>query len=274
MDYYSTLGVSRDASPDEIKKAYRKLASKHHPDKGGDNATFQNIQVAYDTLSNPQKRQAYDNPQPQGFRFDVNSGNMEDVFGDIFRQFGFNPFHQGGQAQPQRNRDIRTNLVISLEETLDDQKKIVNILTASNNRETVEITIPRGVTHGSTIKYPGIGDHSQKNLPRGDVYVNIHIKDHAEFQPHGLDLFKVVNINSFDAILGCEREVSTLGGRVFNVKIPAGCQPNTKLKIPGEGLYAFRNDIRGNLFLVVQISTPTDLTEHQIQLVRSASEWQ
>lgn len=274
MDYYSVLGVGRDASPDDIKKAYRRLASKHHPDKGGDNAKFQEIQAAYETLSNPQKRQQYDNPQPHGFHFDIHTDNMEGMFGDIFRQFGFNPFHPGGRQQPQRNRDIRTDIIITLEETLADQKKIISIKNGQNERETMDVTIPRGITNGTTIKYPGLGDQSMQNVPRGDLYVNVHVRDHAEFQPHGLDLIKLIEVNSFDAILGCDQEITSLSGKVFNVKIPAGCQPGTKLKIPGEGLYAFRNDVRGNLYLLIQVRTPTNLNEHQVQLIRSARDWQ
>lgn len=273
MDYYSVLGVSRDAPPADIKKAYRRLASKHHPDKGGDKAKFQEIQVAYDTLIDPQKRQQYDNPHTQGFHFNVNTGNMDDVFGDMFRHFGFNPFHPGNRQQPQKNRDIRVNVVIDLRETLSDQTKLVSVRQGAGNRDTIDINIPRGITSGTTIKYAGLGDDSNSSLPRGDLYATIHVKVSPDFQVSGLDLIKSVEIDSFDAMLGCEREVTTLDNRVLNVKIPAECQPGTKLKISGEGLYAFRNDIRGHLFINILIKTPTNLTEHQKQLIRSAQEW-
>lgn len=274
MDYYSVLGVNRDATSDEIKKAYRRLASKHHPDKGGDNAKFQEIQAAYDTLSNPQKRQQYDNPHPQGFHFDIHTGNMDGMFGDIFRQFGFNPFHPGGRQQPQKNRDTRVDVILELHETLSDLTKIVSVKTASGNRENIDILISRGITSGTTIKYPGLGDNTQTDLPRGDLYVTVHIKVNPEYQINGLDLIKTVEIDSFDAMLGCEQEIKTLDNKTFAVKIPESCQSGLKLKIPGEGLYAFRNDIRGHLFLNIVVRTPTNLNEHQKQLIRSAKEWQ
>lgn len=272
MDYYSVLGVNRDATPDDIKKAYRRLASKHHPDKGGEDAKFQEIQKAYEVLSDPQKRQQHDNPNQ--FHFDVNSDNMEDVFGQLFRHFGFNPFHPGAQPQPQRNRDVRIEIVIDLVDTLADQTKLVNIGTASGHSETVEVKIPRGITPGTTIKFAGLGDNRNSALPRGDLYATVQIRSNPNFQINGLDLHKSVNINSFDAILGCEREIETLDQKTLMVKIPAGCQPGTKLKVSGEGLYGFRVDIRGHLFINVAVKTPSNLTEHQLQLIRSAKEWQ
>lgn len=274
MDYYSVLGVQRNATPDDIKKAYRRLASKHHPDKGGDHATFQNIQAAYATLSDPQKRQQYDSPQPQGFHFNVNTGNMDEIFGDMFRQFGFNPFHPGGPRPAAKNRDTRIEIGVLLEETLADQTKIVSIKTASGERTNVDITIPRGINTGTTIKYPSLGDDSQTGLPRGDLYVTIHIQPHAQFQPQGLDLIQPLTIDSFDAMLGCEREIETLDHKRFNVKIPAGCQPGTKLKIAGEGLFGFRADVRGHMYIMINVRTPSDLTDHQRTLIRSAKEWQ
>lgn len=272
MDYYSVLGVSRDASPEDIKRAYRRLASKHHPDKGGEDAKFQEIQKAYEVLSDPQKRQQHDNPNQ--FHFDVNSGNMDDVFGQMFRHFGFNPFHPGGRAQPQRNRDTRVELILNLEETLADQTKVISVRNANGDRDNIDISIPRGITSGTTIKYPNLGDNSNADLPRGDLYITVHVKVNPEYAVNGLDLIQNLTIDSFDAILGCEREVETLDHKRFMVKIPAGCQHSTKLKITGQGLYAFRNDIRGNLFINLNIKTPTNLTEHQLQLIRSAQEWQ
>lgn len=274
MDYYSVLGVSRDASPEDIKRAYRRLASKHHPDKGGEDAKFQEIQKAYEVLSDPQQRQQHDNPNQ--FHFDVNSSNMEDIFGQMFSQFGFNPFHPGARQtrQAQRNCDIRIDVIIDLAETLAEQTKLVNVTTSTGHSEMVEVKIPRGITPGTAIKFPGLGDNRDAALPRGDLYATIQIRATPNFQNSGLDLHQVLTIDSFDAILGCKREVETLDGKKLMVKIPAGCQSGTKLKISGEGLYGFRNDIRGHLYINILIKTPTNLTEHQLQLIRSAKEWQ
>lgn len=262
MDHYQTLGVSRTASPEEIKRAYRKLASQHHPDKGGDTAMFQKVEEAYRVLSDPQQRSAYDNPQPQGFHFDFGNQN----FDDIFAQFGFGP---GFRQQSRRNRDIRTNIVLSLQETLSEQNKLISVKATNGDRQTVNVTIPRGVTHGAQIKYAGLGDNMFTNLPRGDLYVQIEVMPNPKFKTSGLDLLTEIEIDCFEAILGCERTVVGLDNRMFTVKIPAGCQPGTKLKLVGEGLYGFQVDIKGSLFVVVNVTVPRNLTEQQIQLIQN-----
>ena len=273
MDYYEILGLSRDAGPDEIKKAYRRLASKHHPDKGGSTQKFQEIQVAYDTLSNPEKRSLYDNPQPQagpnGFRFsfDGNNPNLD----EIFRQFGFgpDPFSPFRQQQVRRNKDIRIEFPIELKETLEEQNKTINIKLQNGNNQTVDITIPRGVTSGVIIKYPGLGDNMFNNLPRGDLLVHVLVREDPRFYPAGLDLVTDLTLDSFQAMLGCKQIVTGLDGKLFSVQIPEGCQFGTKLKINGEGLYAFQQDVKGNLYVRTIIQTPTNLSEDQKLLLKS-----
>lgn len=268
MDYYSILGVNKQATPEEIKKAYRKLASQHHPDKGGDTAKFQEIQTAYDTLSDPNKRAEYDNPM-QNVHFNFNQGG-HNPFEDIFAQFGFNPF--GGREpfqQQRRNKDLRVELPIGLADTLQDLDKMISVQTTNGERQTVNITIPRGITSGTTIKYAGLGDNMFGNLPKGDLLVSVQILPHPTYTPHGLDLVTHLNINCFEAITGCEKNVIGLDGRVFQVTVPAGTQPNTKLKLTGEGLWAFRQDVKGSLFVNINISIPKDLTPEQVEIIRS-----
>lgn len=268
MNYYEVLGVAKTATADEIKKAYRKLASMHHPDKGGDTAKFQQVEEAYRTLSDPQKRAEYDNPVqqmgPNHFHFNFGNGNVE----DIFAQFGFDMFGRR-QPQPRRNKDIRSELVVTLKDTLTEQKKTLSIKTANGNRQNVDIVVPRGITSGTTMKYPGMGDNMFENLPRGDLYITIHVMADPSYQVSGLDLVTSLTIDCFQAILGCEQTVVGIDGKEFVIQTPQGCQPGTKLKISGEGLYGFQNDIKGSLFVNVNIRIPTNLPEEQKQLIKT-----
>lgn len=269
MNYYEVLGVTKTATPDEIKKAYRKLASQHHPDKGGDTAKFQQVEEAYRVLSDSQKRAEYDNPVqqmgPNHFHFNFGQGNVE----DIFAQFGFDMFGRRHPPQPRRNKDIRSELVMTLKDTLSDQNKTLSIKTANGTRQNVDIMVPRGITSGTTMKYPGMGDNMFENLPRGDLYITIHVMADPSYQVSGLDLITSLTIDCFQAILGCEQTVVGLDGKEFVIQTPQGCQHGTKLKISGEGLYGFQNDIKGSLFVNVNIRIPTDLSEDQKQLIKT-----
>jgi curved DNA-binding protein len=146
MDYYNILGVDRSASQDDIKKAYRKLAAKHHPDRGGDTAKFQEISAAYDTLSDPNKRSQYDNPQPQGgFQ---QYGGMPPGFEEMFRGFGNSPFGDiFGQRrqQPVRNRTLNLQTQITLEEAFKGKDLLANVQLPSGRDQLLEVKIPAGV---------------------------------------------------------------------------------------------------------------------------------
>lgn len=279
MSHYDTLGVSKTATQDEIKKAYRKLAGKHHPDKGGDTAKFQEIQTAYDVLSNEQKRAEYDAP-PRGPHIDLN---------DLFRHQGF---YRGGpngsgmdedemygdyadifarmqRAQrPRRNKDLRISMSISLKATLEEQKKVINLKTSTGN-ETIDITIPRGVPNDSTIKYAGIGERFFETLPRGDLYVTVNVLPDPNFDVDNTDLYTKVNVDCFNAILGTTVTVTGLDDKQFAIKIPAGSQHGTKLRIKGQGLYVTGVDLRGDLYVVLQIVLPEITDQSKLDLIRS-----
>jgi curved DNA-binding protein len=270
MSHYETLGIPKTSSPEEIKQAYRKAASKNHPDKGGDTVKFQQVEEAYRILSDPQKRSEYDNPlqqmEPNHFHFDFGGGNLH----DIFSQFGFGPGSPFGRPpQPRRNSDVRTSINLGLRETLIDSLKTLSIKNATNERQNVDIRIPRGITSGTTIKYPGLGDSMFPNLPNGDLLVTVNVLQHPSYQAHGLDLTTNLTIDCFQAILGSEQTVVGLDGKTFLIKTPAGCQPNLKLKISGEGLWGFQNDIKGHLFVKVNVTIPTNLTEDQKNLIQA-----
>lgn len=270
MDYYSILGVPRGASESDIKKAYRSLAMKHHPDRGGDQAKFQQIQEAYATLGDTGKRQQYDNPQPQGggFQFHFNSG---DPFADIFSQFGFpggDPFAQARQQQ-RRNKDLRIRINLSLRETLSDQQKTISVQTSTGERQTVNVQIPKGVTTGSSIKYPGLGDNMFSTLQRGDLYVTFVVEEDPLYQVDGINLVYNLQINVLDAMIGCTADVPSIEGRVFNINIPAGTGNTTKFRIPNQGLYSLDHNgqIRGSLIVNIDIIIPQVTTPVQIDLI-------
>jgi len=274
MDYYSTLGVPKGASEDEIKKAYRKLAMQHHPDRGGDATQFQKIQEAYATLGDPQKRQEYDHPQPQGGGFQFHFGGGGSPFDDIFAQFGFaqpgqDPFAHMRQQQ-RRNKDLRIHIRMTLAETLKEQTKTVSVQTTTGERQTVNVQIPRGVTNGSQIKYPGLGDNMFNTLPRGDLYVVFAIEEDPLFSVSGMDIVYQLNLGVVDAMLGTTADIPSLEGRVFNINIPAGTAPGTKLRIPNQGLYHLDHNghIRGSLIVSVEITVPKATTPEQINLLQ------
>lgn len=279
MTHYDTLGVSESASQDEIKKAYRKLANQHHPDKGGDTNQFQQIQSAYETLSNDQSRAQYDAERrgAGGFRFSVNgqdfASGIPPEMEDMLRNFGFafghgfannaDPFNVF--RQPRKNKDLQIEIIISLASTLDEQIKIINVKISNGDTYPVEVRIPRGVKPGSTIKYSGLGDNFFASLPRGDLYVKINIEANAEFGLDNYDLHKTLEIDCIKAMLGGVCSIKGLDGRVFELSIPPGTQPGTRLRIANQGLYVMNQNIRGSLLVNVKITIPNNLTLEQQQ---------
>lgn len=276
---YETLGVPKGASDEEIKRAYRKLAAQHHPDKqGGNTAKFQEIQSAYDTLSDPVKRQQHDNPNPfqhfghQGpngnhFEFHFGGPGPEDLFAQFFNHgFGHNPFQR--HQQTRRNKDLRVQMSVTLASTLDEQKKTISVQTTTGDRYNVDVNIPRGVSNGTTIKYAQMGDNMFDTLTRGDLYVIINVENDNRFELHGINLVTNLEINSIDAILGSEEIVQGIDGREYSIKIPQGCQYGTKFGLQGQGLYQMNSNVRGDLIVNVVVKTPV-LNEQQLNILRN-----
>lgn len=276
---YETLGVPKGASDEEIKRAYRKLAAQHHPDKqGGNTAKFQEIQSAYETLSDPVKRQQHDNPNPfqhfghQGpngshFEFHFGGAGPEDIFAQFFQGFpGGHPFQR--QQQPRRNKDLRVQLSVSLASTLEEQKKTISVQTTKGDRYNVDVNIPRGVSNGTTIKYSQMGDNMFDTLTRGDLYVIINVENDNRFELHGINLVTNLDIDSIDAMTGSEKIVRGIDGREYSIKIPQGCQYGTKFGLQGQGLYQMNSNIRGDLIVNVVIKTPM-LNEQQLNMLRN-----
>jgi DnaJ-class molecular chaperone len=274
MTYYEILGVAKDAKPDEIKKAYRKLASQHHPDKGGDKTKFQEIQSAYDTLSDTDKRQQYD-MQQNGFgrtQFHFTSGDMSHPdIADIFRGFGFggSPFEFHQRPQQRRNKDLRIEIPVPLVTTLEEQTKTVQVKTTSGETTTVEVKIPRGITNGTSIRYSGLGDNLFNTIPRGDLYIQINVHNADNFIVNGIDLHTKISVNCLLATLGGKVTVDGLDGKIFELTLPAGAQPGMKFRLAEQGLYIMNSSQRGNLYVELAITVPQNLSQEQLDLVRS-----
>jgi len=276
MTYYDILGVTEKATAEEIKRAYRKLASQHHPDKGGDKNKFQEIEQAYRTLSDNTKRQEYD-MQRNGFgggrEFHFRTGDPD--LDSIFRSFGFgggDPF--GGFRQQRRNKDLRIEIPIALASTLEEQTKTISVATTNGERTTVEVTVPRGVTSGTSIRYTGLGDNLFTSIARGDLYVQFRVHNADDFVVNGIDLYTPLSVNCLLAITGGTATVAGLDGRTFELAIPQGTQPGTRFRLAGQGLYQMNSSVRGNLYAEVVLTVPQDLSDEQIEIVRSLTNTQ
>lgn len=265
-NHYTTLGISNTASQDDIKHAYRKLASQHHPDKGGDVKRFQEIEEAYRILSDPAQRAKYDNPQPE-----MHFGQMPEHVQDMFSQmFGGNsPFdHIFGRRQSFKNKSLNIQTTISLEEAFSGKDLMASLQLPSGNEQVVEIKIPAGIKDNSTIRLSNMGDDSIPNLPKGDLNLTVAVKPHDKFERQGDDLLTNIEITCIEAMLGKKVEIETLDKKILEVQINPGTQPGQILSVNGHGMPNVNdNRFRGRLLLLVGIKIPLNLTDHQKQLL-------
>ena len=270
VDYYNALGVQKGATDEEIKKAYRKLAMKHHPDRGGDQAEFQKIQEAYATLSDPQKRQQYDNPAPQGFH---QFGGMPPGFEDIMSQMfggggGFNDIF-GRRAQPVRNRTMNLHTQVTLEEAFHGKELIATIQLPSGREQLLEVKIPAGIRNGTVLRLSGMGDDSVSNVPRGDIHLTVDVMPHRKFRRENDDLVMTVDITCFDAVLGKTIQFETIDGKTLETTIPAGLQPKQTMAVQGHGMPNMSNPLlKGRLLIEFNITIPRTLTDEQKEALR------
>ena len=256
-DYYSVLGVGRDASPETIKKAYRRLASKHHPDKaGGDHKRFQELQQAYDTLSDPQKRQAYDNPNPFSHHQGPNPfGGGGFDFQNIFDMFGV----RGGFHHQQPRQRAHMTLWITIHDVAAGGRRPVSVGTPQGT-STVEIEIPRGIDDGDALQYPGIA-------PGGiDLVVTFRVHPHPGWIRQGLTLIHEHPLSVWDLIEGCSLPINDLLGNRLEITVQPGTQPGTTLRLKGRGLQkAGHTD--GDLLIKLAATIPTDISEDLRQAI-------
>ena len=268
MDYYNTLGITKSASEADIKTAYRKMAMKHHPDRGGDEKKFKEVTEAYETLSDPQKKQMFDmgvDPNAQHtsyrqgspFEFHFNTGNFEEVFGN----FGF------GGRPVRKNKTLNVNIEVALEDILKGRVIDAEIGIPNGSKRLVNIEVPPGIESGQQIRYRGMGEHTLKDVAPGDLIVNVLVKQHSVFQRQGDMLMIKKFISPWDAILGSEITIETIDKKTLTIGIPAGTQPDTVLSCRGEGLPNMRTKVRGNLLIKIQIEIPRNLNSEQKSVV-------
>jgi curved DNA-binding protein len=253
-NHYQTLGVDRSASPDEIKRAYRKLASQHHPDKGGDTKKFQEIQTAYDVLSDPQKKSAYDNPAAQTFS---GFGNQPFDFDTIFDIFGarFNHPHQ----QPRGRTQARMSLWITLLDAVQGGRRTISIGTQQGT-QAVEIEIPIGINDSDSVQYSGIAPGG------GDLIITYRIHNNPKWQRQGSNLITEQMITIWDCILGGQTMLRDIEGNQLNLTVPARTQPGTMLRLRGRGIPQ-RQGPTGDLLVKIVAHIPDQIDPELLTMI-------
>lgn len=300
MDYYEILGVKKDSSPSEIKKAYRKLALKYHPDKnnGGKEAEakFKEINEAYAVLSDPDKKKQYDLYGSANFH---QRYSKEDIFrgfdlNDILRQFGFdatgqsahfrsnmgggnsytsffsqgNPGGCGGGCHPaaEKGQDMTYQITVTLEEVLYGAERTIT-LRKNGNTQNVSVKIPKGIEAGKKLRLQGQGGVSRNGGPPGDLYLKVDIASNDTFTREGDDLIVQKLISFSEACFGTTIEVETLEGKKFMVKVAPGTTQDSRLRLKGFGLPVGPLGERGDLYVKIGIRVPRELTEEQGKVV-------
>jgi len=289
-DYYETLGVKRDATQDEIKRAYRKLARKYHPDVSSEpdaEERFKEVKEAYEVLKDPEKRAAYDQlgsrwregqdfqPPPgwdAGFEFsgggftDADAAHFSEFFESLFGGRGAH-FHSGGRRRRRsyKGEDHHAKILIRLEDAYQGATRSIQLqvpeLTPDGHvtlrRRTLQVKIPKGIAAGQQIRLAGQGAPGVEGGPAGDLYLEVEFEPHPLYQVEGRDVYLTLPIAPWEAALGAKVQVPTLGGRV-DLKIPAGSQSGQKLRLKGRGL---PGKTPGDQYVVLKIVVPRKLDE-------------
>ena len=308
-DYYKILGVSKSASAEEIKKAYRKSAMKYHPDRNkGDKkaeAMFKDVSEAYAVLGDKEKRKQYDTFGSEGFqsRFSQEDIFRDFDFGSIFSEFGigggrrnqniFNQFFRntgqsnfrgrganfggstfgnfGGRPQAIKGKDLVYELRLTLEDVFSDSERVVSYQSKPGTNDQVSVKIPAGITDNKKLRLKGKGQEGYNGGPKGDLFIQVKILDHTIFKREGDDLTLKKDIKYSEAVLGSEIEVTTIDKKTLRLKIPPGTQNNARLRLKGYGMPHMGQKGRGDAYALINIVVPKELNKKQKALLEEIS---
>jgi len=308
-DYYQILGVSKSASAEEIKKAYRKLAMKYHPDRNKENkeaeTRFKEISEAYAVLSDPEKRKQYDMFGAEGFQ---QKFTQEDIFkgfdfSDIFQEFGFgnmggrkrgggsgifenlfsgsaggpryssrrDPFGSfftgfGGSPKAPKGQDVVYELPVHLQDIVRTSQKTISYRMGGKH-EQVKVTIPAGIADGKKLRLSGMGQPGPDGGAPGDLYIKIKVQDHPLFTREDNDLYLNKEITFSEAALGTTIEVPTIDGKRLNLKVPAGSQSGSRMRLRCHGMPKMNGGGRGDAYVKLQVAVPKHLSKKQKEAI-------
>lgn len=279
IDYYKTLGLDKSASPEDIKKAYRKLARQLHPDLNPNdkeaNKKFQQINEANEVLSDPEKRKKYDQYgkdwqhadqfEKAGQQRSQNGGGQqfyEGGDGEDFSSFFSSMFGGGGRKEAKfRGQDYNASLQVGLREAAETHKQTLTL-----NGKNIRITIPAGIEDGQVIKLKGYGSLGSNGGPQGDLYITFSITPDAQFKRLGNDLYVTTELDVYTAVLGGETLLETFNGKV-KMKVPPETQNGTKIRLKSKGFPVYKKEGEfGDLYVTYNIKIPTNLTNKQKEL--------
>lgn len=289
-DYYVTLGVSREATAAEIKKAFRKLARLHHPDVAKDKksaeAKFKELNEANEVLSDPEKRKKYDalgaawdNPQAGRSRRPGNGGSGDygqefnfggTGFSDFFEQYFSSGSRPGPATRSRKGGDIEGDILVTLEEIMQGAVRPVTLQstdprTGKTTTDTFQVRIPLGVPAGKRIRVPAQGQPGTGGAAAGDLYLRIRHAAHPDFHTEGHDLYHELEITPWEAVLGLEVQVPTLDGKI-KLRVPAGCEHNQQLRVRNRGLPKGKLEERGDFYATILIRFPETITADEREL--------
>ena len=281
-DYYKILGINKDATEDEVKKAFRKLAHAYHPDKsGGDEAKFKEASEAYAVLSDKKKRTQYDqfgsaggqagggfqggfNPQDFGFDFSgfgqagFDTGDLSDILSSIF-----------GGRRVRRGRDIAVDIELSFQESVFGADRKVVINSKFVKQKEVSISVPAGIDDGQMIRLNGQGEILEGGVS-GDLYVKVHVRKHPYLRKEGYNLLMDLEVKLTDALLGVDRKIATLDGEI-TLKVPSSTKHGTILRVKGKGVPtsapARQSGGRGDLYIRIAVQIPEKLSKEAKKLI-------